>query len=122
MIAMPIIGTPNNRMALLALASLAAACGSGSGGADAGPVCTAQFSGNFTDTTIGAAACPTLSALPSGGSPAGALLFAIPSSVAGAPTAIEIDLGTPSVGTFSSESVASWKALGINTSNCEFSE
>ena len=109
-------------LALCALPLLLVACkGGGQTPFDAGS-CVATFSGNFDDV-VEAASCGTLAAdsAADGGADV-SLTFTLDSAVQGAPTHIDIDLGpSPSVGTFSSETVSSWSVLGINTSDCQFS-
>jgi type 1 fimbria pilin len=101
-------------LVLSAPAFALAACG----GDGTGPGCSAAFSGNFSDS-VQSNSCATLAGADGGTS--GTLGIVLHSAVAGAPTNITIDLGTVAVGQFSSETVASWQATGINTRNCEFS-
>jgi hypothetical protein len=65
--------------------------------------CVATFTGNFYDSSADAANCAELSPQ---------LVLNIESPAIGSPLAISIDLGaSPTPGTYSSETVASWTAV-----------
>lgn len=99
-------------------------CGGGSAHADAAGdaavACTAQFSGNFAETSSSPVDCATVMA----GSDV-ALGFAIESTTLVATVQVAIDLGaTPSAGVYSSDTVQTWSAMAfqsIGNGGCEYS-
>jgi len=133
---------------LLAAGCSGSAASSDGGVVDAGagaPGCHATFSGDYADTAFIDGGCALLVPAPVGdggtafpecsplapGVPSGAgadggpdwiLQFQLPSSVVQATTTIQIDLGpTPSVGTFSTNTIPTWCAVAITPVGCEFS-
>ena len=94
------------RWLLLALAAcgdnLAAPGDAGVAMPDATAICTAAFSGNFTDSSL-APHCASLAA--------GTLMLAIPVTTLAMSLPVQIDLGAaPSPGFYSSETIAAWSA------------
>ena len=91
------------------LAIFLAACGSSPAAPpdaappDAAPIpCTATFSGNFDESSTGPANCAT-----------GMLTFSVPTHALGAPLDVKIDLPSPTAGSYSSETVATWSARAV---------
>jgi hypothetical protein len=104
------------------LVSLAGCSSSSASNAPSG--CTAQFSGNMTESVNLPANCGLLSASADAGAAGGYVLNFQMSSPEIAGLAITVDLGpSPSPGSFSSETVTDWSALGLNTgsTNCGYS-
>jgi hypothetical protein len=92
-----------------ALALVVAAC---SGHDTAPPVdapppagCTAAFAGNFAETDVSPASCPTFGS--------GALAFAVQVAALDAELDVSIALPAPMPGNFSSETVATWSAMAF---------
>ena len=96
------------------LLAFAAGCGDNHAGGAGDETCAASFAGNFADEASGSAVCAALDQLP--GSADQLLDFAIDSRVLGAQVIISVDLGTaPSTGEYSSETLASWHAVGARS-------
>ncbi len=93
---------------------LAACSGDDSGTMKPTAACTATWTGNVTDTADATAACATI-AVGSGSDPNDAVLaIDVPSTVLASPLAVSIDLGDgATTGTYSSETVETWSALGL---------
>jgi hypothetical protein len=72
---------------------------------DAAIGCTVRLSGNLTETSTTMAACPTFGA--------GTLAFSIASAKIGEPLGVQIYLGTAPAGMYSSETIATWSAVGL---------
>jgi hypothetical protein len=104
------------RPVALLVAIAFAACGDNRAPLDdamLGP-CSALFSGSYRETIASAGACATLSS--AAGSSDVLLGFALDSQVLGAQVMISFDLGpAPTVGSYSSETVASWVAVGAQS-------
>jgi hypothetical protein len=100
---------------LFAIGCLLAACGDQQGAAvdaAAATACTAAFSDNFAETSVGPANCADIDT--SDGHTT--LRFAIPSRTIAAPFAISIDLGlAPAPGTYTAQSlVTPWSANALH--------
>lgn len=104
------------RRAALLVSLVCAACGDNRAPLDdatLGP-CSALFTGSYRETIASAGACPTLSS--AAGSSDVLLGFTLDSQLLGAQVMISFDLGpTPTVGSYSSETVASWVAVGAQS-------
>lgn len=95
------------------LALVLAGCGGGAAtpdaaGADldAAPVaCVAQFTGNFVESSMASANCPTLTG--------GKLAFSIPVAALASTLDVSIDLGDPTTGTYSSAGALTWSARAV---------
>lgn len=111
-------------LATASLTLLAASACSQSSPHAALQACTAQFSGNITDSATLPAGCGTLSSRPDAGADGECVLNFQASSnqVAAIQIAITLD-SSPSPGTISSETAADWSAVGLSSgsSNCGFS-
>jgi hypothetical protein len=98
----------------LAIGCLLAACGDSQGAASdaAATPCTAAFSENFAETSVGSENCADIDT--SDGHTT--LRFAIPSRTIAAPFAISIDLGVaPAPGTYTARSVVTpWSATALH--------
>lgn len=83
--------------------------------------CTARFTGNFDET----ANAPDCAKLVVGTDGTTAIALTVPSAKLGTQLAISIDLGpSPTTGTFTSETVTTWKALAtarVGNSACYYS-
>jgi hypothetical protein len=104
----------------LALITVLAACGSGpSGTPDAG--CHVTYSGNYA-ASVAAATCASLSTEADGGPGTVLEVSLSPASNDGVRLEVQIDLGEdPQAGDSSSETTASWSAIGIAAqNNCSF--
>jgi hypothetical protein len=82
-----------------------AACGDNVVVVDATTTCTADFSGNFAESSSGIASCPVLAR--------GDLQVDVPVATLDTSLAIAIELGTPSPGKYSHLTVASWSANAL---------
>jgi hypothetical protein len=93
------------------VALVLAGCGGGTthavdAGLDAAPApCTAQFTGNFIETSMATANCPTFDS--------GTLAFAVPVAALSATLDVSVQLGTPTPGTYSSAGATAWSARAV---------
>lgn len=96
-------------MRWLAVLALLAACGDNDGppdsSLDAFVQCSAQFSGNFAESSSAAADCPTLAD--------GALGFSVPVTQLQTTLAVTIALPAAVTGELTSETVENWSALAL---------
>jgi len=104
------------RMSLLCSA-LVACSGGDDGTMKPAAACTATWTGNVTDTADSTDACATVAPGASRGPDDATLTVDVPSSLLASPLAVSIDLGDAAApGTFSSETVPVWSALGLRIS------
>jgi len=92
------------------LAIILAGCGGGppalDAALDAPPVaCVAQFTGNFVETSMAGANCPTLTD--------GALAFSVPIAALASKLDISIQLAPPTPGSYSSAGALTWSARTV---------